>query len=168
MADKPVTPEERQRAYKKLRTIGIIFIVVLMGNFAYQIWSKYYRVTPPPRLLKCDIQKEACTVKMHEGGSVEFSIDPKPITMNHPMTFTVKLKKLTPQTVHVVMIAPHSGITTKQIELSNEDGDNIYTGHTMVSGQASPDQDWVAMVVIESPEKNIAVPFHFKMQEPTG
>lgn len=108
----------------------------------------------------CDLQKNPCGVALPGGGTLSFSILPRPIPLLAPLQLEVALSGREASKVEVDFAGVDMDMGFNRTALANQGGGR-YTGAASLPVCASGGMDWQATVMIESGQERIAVPFRF-------
>lgn len=163
MSDKkPITPEQRRSAQKKLAIVGGVVIALLVINFGYQLWRHYYAKPQAISEQKCDLHSSPCTIILPKNRSITFGIEPKTIPVGKTIKMNVALANIKAEKVAVFLLALKTNQQNKQFMMSSNDGIN-YSAETTLNKTANPNQQWMAMVVARTKDETIGIPFKFNV-----
>lgn len=108
----------------------------------------------------CDLHQKPCTSELPGGGSLEFSIEPRPIPVLRPLTLQVHVIGIAARSVEVDFsgVDMKMGFNRSRLEPGK---DGLFTGQASLPVCVRDKMAWQATVLIESDGKRIAVPFRF-------
>lgn len=154
--------QQIHKSHRRLYVIGLIVIGLLLINFTYQVWHRYYQQKKQlTQQEKCDLHSGACQVNLPNGQRVSFSIEPKTIPHNKPADFAIRLKKIQPKKVLLSIIPlDHNAVPAQHLELKSNKN-NHYRANTTLNNTDADNQHWLAIVLIETPDENFAIPYKF-------
>lgn len=151
---------------KCLQITGMIVIIGLILNFAYQVYSK--NLLHPPSRSRCDLHEKTCSVVIPEGKIISLTIDPKTLASEQPLTFTVNLQRFTPNKVGLFINTLPANKASKGTTLVMKSiGNNQYQTQTTLHKTNDPQQKWVALVEVTSGTTIVAAAFRFTVSAPT-
>ncbi len=110
----------------------------------------------------CDLQRQTCTATFAEGGRVQLSIAPRPITFLSPLRVEVIVTGVKPRKVEVDFSGATMNMGYNRSVLTAT-GSGSHTGETSLPVCVSGSMDWVATVVIETDHQRISAPYRFKV-----
>jgi len=148
----------------KLQWLSIIIIILLVVNFCYQIWSKYYHKQQYlDHHANCSIQKKACVVNLQGDKSVSVNITPKPFKPGQKINLQAAINGFKPTHVNAFMFP--TGTTPPKVHATplqrNEQGN--YQTDFMVPHNKSKQHKWVLMLIIQTQKNNYAIPYRFEI-----
>jgi|GEM_PF-5771098 len=161
---KALSLEDRKKAQKKLMMGGALVLCLLLLNFAYQWWRYEHKSSAPPPALRqvlCDLHKGPCSVKFSNHRQVTLQIEPTNIPLEQPLTFSVTLSKLSPKKVSMYLV-PLNGQKHRTHRLTTNKNGTTYTATTVLPKQKETEQHWMVMVVLETSNQSMGIPFKFK------
>jgi hypothetical protein len=160
---KPITPEQRKAAQKRLAILAGIAVTLLVINFVYQIWHRYAAPAPastPLTQVKCQLDQHPCSVILPNNRAIELSIEPKPLSVGKPATFSVKLARLAAEKVSFYLLPLGVKDPQRQV-LEATEKNGIYQAQTTLPENKLPNQQWMIMVVVKTANETVGVPFKF-------
>jgi hypothetical protein len=114
-------------------------------------------VQPDPT---CNLQRQACGVKLPTGGSVELTMGTRPIPMVKPFTVQVKASGFAPSRVEVDFAGIDMNMGLNRPQLAAR-GDGSYAGEATLPVCITGAMDWQVTVLIENGGERIAIPYRF-------
>lgn len=108
----------------------------------------------------CDLHKGPCGAALPGGGSMQFSITPRPIPMVSPLQVEVALTGREASKVEVDFAGVDMNMGLNRPELAAQ-GSGRFTGQGSLPVCVTGKMDWQATVMIETGRERIAVPFRF-------
>lgn len=108
----------------------------------------------------CNLQRQACAVKLSSGGSVELSMGTRPIPMVKPFEVRVMASGIAPGRVEVDFAGIDMNMGLNRPELAAR-GDGRFAGQVTLPVCITGAMDWQATVLIETGGERIAIPYRF-------
>jgi len=141
--------------------IGIILIalVVVVGYKLSPLLLPKADITVQPPA-GCDLQRSPCEAALPGGGTVQFSITPRPIPMVAPLQMEVVVAGRTASKVEVDFsgVNMNMGLNRPQLQAV---GGGRFGGEGTLPICVTGSMDWQATVLVETERERIAVPFRF-------
>lgn len=108
----------------------------------------------------CDLQQQACSATLPDGGRVQLSITPRPIPYLQPLRLEVGISGVEARKVEVDFAGASMNMGYNRIQLAAA-GAGRHTGESSLPVCVSGSMSWIATVVIETDRQRIAVPYRF-------
>ena len=108
----------------------------------------------------CNLQRQACAVKLPSGGSVELAMATRPIPMVKPFEVQVTASGFAPGRVEVDFAGIEMNMGLNRPELAAR-GDGRFVGQVTLPVCITGAMDWQATVLIETGGERIAIPYRF-------
>ncbi len=108
----------------------------------------------------CNLQRQACAVKLPSGGSVELAMATRPIPMVKPFEVRVTTSGFAPGRVEVDFAGIEMNMGLNRPELATR-GDGRFAGQVTLPVCITGAMDWQATVLIETGGERIAIPYRF-------
>jgi hypothetical protein len=108
----------------------------------------------------CNLQRQACAVKLPSGGSVELAMATRPIPMVKPFEVQVTTSGFAPGRVEVDFAGIDMNMGLNRPELA-AGGDGRFVGQVTLPVCITGAMDWQATVLIETGGERIAIPYRF-------
>ena len=108
----------------------------------------------------CNLQRQACAVKLPSGGSVELAMATRPIPMVKPCEVQVTTRGFAPGRVEVDFAGIEMNMGLNRPELAAR-GDGRFVGQVTLPVCITGAMDWQATVLIETGGERIAIPYRF-------
>lgn len=108
----------------------------------------------------CNLHREACTVALPGGGSVELAFGTRPIPLVKPFPVTVTVSGVQPEVVAIDFAGVDMNMGFNRPQL-NAVGQGRFVGEASLPVCVSGGMDWQATLLIEQGRQRIAVPFRF-------
>ncbi|MGE5493090.1 MAG: hypothetical protein ACM31P_17585 [Actinomycetota bacterium] len=141
--------------------IGIILIglVVVVGYKLSPLLLQKADVTVQPAP-GCDLQRAPCEATLPGGGTVRFSITPRPIPMVAPLQLEAEVtgREASKVEVDFAGVDMNMGLNRPQLQAA---GGGRFTGQGTLPVCVTGTMDWQATLVVETDRERIAVPFRF-------
>lgn len=114
-------------------------------------------VQPDPA---CNLHRQACTVALPGGGSVEFSAGTQPIPLARPFMLQLRANGIAPSRVEVDFAGLDMSMGFNRPQLAAV-GDGRFAGEATLPVCVTGRMDWQATVLVETGSRRIAIPFRF-------
>ena len=114
-------------------------------------------VQPDPA---CNLQRQACAVRLPSGGSVELAMGTRPVPMVKPFEVLVTVGGFAPARVEVDFAGIEMNMGLNRPQLAAR-GDGRFSGQVTLPVCITGQMDWQATVLVETGGQRIAVPFRF-------
>ncbi len=149
-----------------MMSASVILILLLLAAAYYKIQLSetrdiIFQAEPDPA---CDLQKNACIVRIPDGGVISFSIEPRPIPLVTKLTLKVDLKAIDARAVNVdfqgttMNMGPNSVLLNS---VSRDEAHRSYQGSGMLPVCIRNHMEWKAQVFVQTDEGVMVVPFLF-------
>jgi hypothetical protein len=114
----------------------------------------------------CSLSRETCSVRLPDGGTLKFSLGPRPALLLKPLTLEIRISNSTARPLEV----DFSGVDvpmafTRAYPVPATNG--VYTAQTMLPFCASGRMVWQASVLLEKGDDRLLVPFRFETKRGT-
>lgn len=110
----------------------------------------------------CDLQKQPCIATFGDGGRLQLSISPRPITFLSPLRVEVNVSGAVPAKVELDFAGASMNMGYNRSQLTAT-GTGSHGGESSLPVCVSGSMDWVATVMIETDRRRISAPFRFKV-----
>lgn len=147
---------------KVFQWVGLAIILILVGNFGYQIYKKLSHKKQYVTEETCDIQKQSCIVQMRNNMSVALNINPKPFHADETVSITAIIKGISPSHVSVFSFPVGQTPQVTPTILKNV-STGQYSAQMKLPAAEKQHHKWVIMLVMQTHGQSYAVPFRFKM-----
>lgn len=108
----------------------------------------------------CDLQRGPCRAAFPGGGSLEFSIAPRPIPPVSPLALEVRVAGRPADKVEIDFAGVDMNMGLNRPQLSPS-GEGRFIGRASLPVCVTGAMDWRATVLVDSGRERIAVPFRF-------
>ena len=141
--------------------IGILLIalVVVVGYKLSPLLLPKADVTVQPDP-GCNLQRQACAVKLPAGGSVELAMGTRPVPMVKPFEVQVTTSGFSPGRVEVDFAGIDMNMGLNRPELAAR-GNGSFAANVMLPVCITGAMDWQVTVLIETGGERIAIPYRF-------
>lgn len=144
---------------------AMILALILIGVVGYKaspllLPKAEITATPDPA---CDLHRGACRVSLPSGGSLSFSLTPRPIPVVVPIEMTVELEGASADRVAVDFagVSMNMGFNRPGlVPVAGSEG-RRFTGQATLPVCVTGRMTWQATVLVESGVQRIAVPYRF-------
>ncbi len=156
---RPVT-ETRERNF--LVDALILLALALIAVVGY----KYSSLLLPKADLElapeagCDLNRSACRASF-AGGSIELSLEPRPVPVVKPMQVTATITGLDPAGVELDFSGVSMNMGYNRVTLDKA-GEGRFTGQATIPVCITGRMAWRATLLIDAPGQRISVPFIFE------
>ena len=108
----------------------------------------------------CDLQRRICPATLPNGGHLEFSIAPRPISYLQALRLEVSVSGIEPKKLEVDFAGESMNMGYNRTVLATVGGGR-HVGKTSLPVCVSGGMTWVASVIVETDRQRIAVPYRF-------
>lgn len=139
--------------------LELIALVVIVGyKLSPMLLPKADLVVQPDPV--CNLQREACGVKLPSGGNVTLSMATRPVPMVKPFQVEVTTGGISPDRVEVDFsgIDMNMGYNRPQLVAR---GAGSYSAEVTLPVCITGSMDWQATVLIETGSERVAIPYRF-------
>lgn len=156
MVDIAVPVEDKSRFYS---AYAVILAMIAAAAVGY-LWLPRADV-PLPLVADCRLDRQICSVALPEGGRLEVSLEPRPVSSLAPIRVSVSVAGLQVGRVEVDFQGVDMNMGLQRMPLQAA-GPGRFSGEATLPVCATGQMLWQATVLIESGRKNISVPFRFE------
>lgn len=114
-----------------------------------------------PLVEACRLDRQTCSTALPEGGSLEMTLEPRPVPSSAPVRVSVVLRGLQPGRVDVDFQGVEMNMGLHRLSLADRGGGR-YAGETTLPVCVTGKMVWQATVRLEAGRKDITVPFRFE------
>ena len=141
--------------------IGILLIalVVVVGYKLSPILLPRADVVVQPDAA-CNLQRQACAVKLPSGGSVELEMGTRPVPMVKPFEVRVTTSGISPGRVEVDFAGIEMNMGFNRPELAPH-GNGLHAAQVTLPVCITGAMDWQVTVLVENGGERIAIPYRF-------
>jgi len=147
---------------KIFQWVGMTIIVLLIGNFGYQMYKRYSLKKQYVTEETCDIQQQSCSIPLRDNISVALDINPKPFHAAQTVNIVAIIKGIHPDHVSIFSFPLGQTPQIQPIVLASK-GANQYAAQMVMPAVDLSHKKWVIMLVMQSKGQSYAIPFRFKM-----
>lgn len=147
---------ERSRSYSAYAVVLAMVAAAVVGYLGLP--SADVRL---PLVADCRLDRQTCSAALPEGGRLEISLAPQPVSTSAPMRVEVSIAGLSAERVEVDFQGVDMNMGLHRLSLALA-GPGRFAGETTLPVCVTGQMVWQATVVIESDRKNISVPFRFE------
>lgn len=142
---------------------AMILTLILIGVVGYKLSPLLLPkadviANPDPA---CNLQRDACSAALPQGGRLEFALTPRPIPVTAPLEMVVALAGIDAEKVMVDFAGVNMNMGFNRPALTPV-GPGRFTGQATLPICITGRMVWQATVLIESGRTRIAVPFRFE------
>ncbi len=144
-----------------LSSLLVIALLAVAGG-AWWHFRDYFQPPPAQRLPLdgCDLQKQACRRALPGGGTLEFSITPRPIPLVAPLKLRVRLEGVEARRVEVDFAGLNMNMGYNRPRLKRA-GAGVFEGEGYLPVCIRRHMEWEAQVLLYLRHRVLAVPFRF-------
>jgi len=147
----------KMESRNRLIDVLILLAIALIGVVTWKLQPKADVAIP---LSKCNLNLHSCATNLPGGGSVEFSVEPRPVPVVRPLALRVTVAGIEPEKVEVDFAgtAMNMGFNRPQLQRA---APGRYEGRTTLPVCVSGTMEWQATVMLTVGDRVIALPFRF-------
>ncbi len=145
---------------KKLMVIVTILVMAILAVIGFKLRSAGASVadlTLPASA--CNPGLSVCSAVSSEGWKLEFSISPQPIRALQTLNLDIKLGPLDVERIEIDFEGSQMEMGINRTRLSGSH--SHFTGQTMLPICITGRMEWVATILVTTPQRKIAIPFYF-------
>ena len=141
--------------------IGVLLIalVVVVGYKLSPLLLPKADLTVRPNPA-CDLQRQACAVRLPGGGSVELELAPHPIPLVRPFEVRVGTAGFAPERIAIDFAGSEMNMGYNRIDLPML-SDGRHGAEATLPVCVTGHMDWQATLLIDTAGERIAIPFRF-------
>ncbi|TXT30032.1 MAG: hypothetical protein FD131_2042 [Rhodocyclaceae bacterium] len=143
--------------------LELIALVVIIGYKLSPMLLPKADITVQPDPV-CNLQREACTVKLPAGGNVTLTMGTRPIPLVKPFEVQVAASGFSPARVEVDFSGIEMNMGYNRPELAAR-GTGSYAAEVTLPVCITGSMDWQATVLIETGSERVAIPYRFSTGE---
>ena len=145
--------------------VGVLFLA-LTGVAAYKAWPLLYpEVTVvAPLNPDCDLRQGPCVTQIPDGGSVQFSINPRNIPPLKELQLEVVTQGLDTRGVEVDFSGIDMNMGFNRPKLTREAA-GLFRGKGLLPVCVRSSMEWESKVLVQTDEGIVAVPFRFLVRK---
>lgn len=159
------SPLRRSQARKSRTPLDIAVVLLLI----LAIWTSYkYAPTLLPRtdlslkpVAGCDLNRQACSVDIPDGGRIELTITPHPIPVSKPLRVSVETFFMTANKIEIDLTGENMNMGYNRWPLRS-DGKDHYIGEATIPICITGRMAWRATLIVETDRQRIAIPYVFE------
>lgn len=108
----------------------------------------------------CDLQREACTVQLPDGGKLTLSLLPRPVPLMKPFQVEVKLSDTSAQSVEVDFAGADMNMGYNRFALRDQ-GQGVYRAEASIPVCVTGLMAWQVSLLIDTGRQRMTLPFRF-------
>lgn len=116
---------------------------------------------PLPLVADCRLDRQICSAALPDGGRLEVSLEPRPVSTITPIRVSVSIAGLPAGRVEVEFQGVDMNMGLHRLPLVSA-GSGRFSGETTLPVCVTGQMVWQATILIEADRKNISVPFRFE------
>jgi hypothetical protein len=141
----------------------LIALIVVVGYKLSPMLLPKADVTVQPDPV-CNLQREACSVKLPSGGNVTLAMGTRPVPLVKPFEVEVTTSGLSPARVEVDFAGTDMNMGYNRPQLTARGAGN-YVAEATLPVCVTGSMDWQATVLIETGGERLAIPYRFSTGE---
>ena len=114
-----------------------------------------------PLVADCRLDRQICSAALPDGGRLEVSLEPRPVSTITPIRVSVSIAGLPAGRVEVEFQGVDMNMGLQRLPLVSA-GSGRFSGETTLPVCVTGQMVWQATILIEADRKNISVPFRFE------
>lgn len=156
MVDIAIPVEDRSLFYS---AYAVILAMIAAAAVGY-LWLPRADV-PLPLVADCRLDRQICSAALPDGGRLEVSLEPRPVSTITPIRVSVSIAGLPAGRVEVEFQGVDMNMGLHRLPLVSA-GSGRFSGETTLPVCVTGQMVWQATILIEADRKNISVPFRFE------
>lgn len=155
---------------RKNNTLMIAAAVVLAFTLAFSVYYKNQLARSESIIAEldldqsCNLHNQSCTLHLPEGGSVNFSIEPRPIPLLQTLTLDVEVKSIDASAVTVDFQGTTMNMGLNRFNLHNT-GSGTFQGTGALPVCIRNSMEWKAQVIVKTRDGVYIAPYTFITQK---
>ncbi|MCK5901682.1 MAG: hypothetical protein KAG28_00920 [Cocleimonas sp.] len=138
----------------------LLFIVLVVAGYLFKSNLSQSITESAPLDPNCDLRQGACTSKLLTGGGVQFSITPDSLPILRPLKLTVSINDIKVKAISVDFIGLGMDMGYNRFIL-DKINKTTFTGKAIIPVCVRSKMDWEAVVLLQTDNGLIRVPFRF-------
>lgn len=140
-------------------SLAVVLAMLAVAAAGY-LWLPRAEVALPP-VAGCRLDRETCAAILPDGGTIEVSLDPKPVPKAGPMRVSLVVQGLKANQADVHFQGVNMNMGRHRLTLAAA-GEGRFAGETTLPVCVTGSMLWQATVQLEAERKSISVPFRFE------
>lgn len=138
--------------------VSVVLGIALIGVVT---WKLQPRADLSLSLSPCNLNLQACSVDLPQGGRIELAMEPRPIPTLRPLRVEMKLGGIEPEKVEVDFagVSMNMGFNRPQLAAV---GVGRYAGEATLPVCITGAMEWQATVLLHTGRGTVSVPFRFE------
>jgi hypothetical protein len=141
----------------RLIDVLILLAIALIGVVTWKLQPRSDVAIP---LSNCNLNLQICAADLPGGGSIEFSVEPRPIPVVRPLALRIAVEGIEPEKIEVDFAGTAMNMGFNRPQLKRV-ASGRYEGQTTLPVCVSGGMEWQATVIVTAGGKVIALPFRF-------
>lgn len=143
---------------------AILLALAILGVIGYKLaplLSPKADIALP--LSSCNLNQQACTAALPDGGQLEFSIEPRPVPSLKPLQLQATLTGSEVRSVEVDFAGTEMKMGYNRPQLASEPNNSQrFSGMASLPICITGSMEWDATVLVDTGKALVAVPFRFQ------
>jgi len=143
--------------------VGILAAALVLAVLGKMLFHATAGPTVLPLGETCSLSKETCSARLPDGGTLKFSLGPRPVPLLQTLTLEIRISDSDAHPVEVGFTGVDVPMAFSRAYPAPAPG-GIYTAQTMLPLCASDRMVWQASVLLEKGDDRLLVPFRFETE----
>ncbi|MDP3483540.1 MAG: hypothetical protein Q8S05_09565 [Sulfuricella sp.] len=159
----PTSPEPDRGTCLLCAIVGMLAAAMTLAVLAKMLFLAPAGPTVLPLDETCSLSRETCSVRLPDGGTLKFSIGPRPVPLLQTLTLEIHIEGSNIRPVEVDFSGVDVPMAFNRAYPAPAPG-GVYTAQTMLPLCASGRMVWQASVLLEKGDSRLLVPFRFETE----
>jgi len=143
--------------------VGMLAAAMALAVLAKMLFLAPAGPTVLPLDETCSLSRETCSVRLPDGGSLKFSLGPRPVPLLKPLTLEIRIAGSNANPVEVDFTGVNVPMAFNRA-YPTQATNGVYTAQTTLPLCASGRMVWQASVLLEKGDDRLLVPFRFETE----
>lgn len=157
----PVSPEPGRGTCLLCALTGTLAAALMLTVLARMLFLAPSGPTLLPLDETCSLSREACTMRLPDGGTLEISLGPRPIPLLRPLTLEIRISGSNARPVEVDFTGIDVPMAFNRVYLK-PGAEGVYAAQAALPLCASGRMAWQASVLLENNQGHFLAPFRFE------
>lgn len=146
--------------------LSVILIIALLSIAYYktELGNKNNLLLRVEADRSCDLQKNACSLKIPDGGVVTLSMEPRPIPLVQELNIKVQTLSINAEKIAIKFNGTDMNMGPNNVTLMAQEN-GIFTGTGMLPVCIRNSMEWQAEVYVQTEDGIIIAPFIFETRK---
>ena len=161
--DSPTSPEPDRGTCLLCAIVGIMAAALVLAVLAKMLFLAPAGPTVLQLDESCSLSRETCSVPLPDGGTLKFSLGPRPVPILKPLTLEISIAGSNANPVEVSFTDVNVPMAFNRA-YPTQATDGVYTAQTTLPLCASSRMVWQSSVLLEKGDGRLLVPFRFETE----